>query len=38
MEEPAADGRGDRQRGGGDGQDGGDPGEADEGLERGPAS
>ena len=38
VEEAPAGGRGDRQRGGGDGEDGGDPGEAEEGLERGPAS
>ena len=38
VEEAPAGGRGDRQRGGGDGEDGGDPGEAEEGLERGPDS
>lgn len=38
MDETAAGGRGDRQRGGGDREGGRDPGEAQEVLERGPAS
>ena len=38
VDETAAGGPGDRQRGGGDGEGGRDPGEAQEVLERGPAS
>jgi hypothetical protein len=38
VEEPAAAGRGDRERGGDDGEGCGDPGEAQEGLERGPVA
>jgi hypothetical protein len=38
VEEPAAAGRGDRERGSDDGEDCGDPGEAQEGLERGPVA